>query len=719
MNSENDVTTESQLASSKRFDHDLGIPHTPPDTASPPSVGADGRHDAPQHPASQIKVGKRPTLLNGKEVEVFTMTMGTETIELLPLKNWGQLDLYKWRVRGKLPGTPAGLEITVDHVKLLGETVLPKDPEGCTKLERLFGEWLAMEKESLELAKKKAQPKATSASPEAALPPEQQAMQFQVEMDREEQVHIHCVKGKERLASIGLNAPGFQSLVSQGLMRKPHTLKTGALHDWVELDGVLFSFEKGNNDTAKLLAALNASYLPAANLGSGKEVVVYANSASSTGFDIQFPAKAGGVLESRRRPLSEDSLELLQDPDHCGLLQKGLLIKLTRPTLIFKQKTAEGSERYLERCEANLVRVSDEDGDQKVIDLSQPVNYMHLNAAELTAVFNHPTINRHSRATPPPSAPIPVQPKEEKPAAQRIDPQAAIPSSQVVNATAGERGQPALSVGAPPSSPSSESPVPAILIAKQQNPTPPLPSPPIRDLAEEKVTRTVGSEAQSTATPSISPGTAVTQADQGEKPTPAIIAASEPKQPPNLWLRPILEEQPMRYDWLTCLVYGRIAARVGDSREGKLTGETCWYIKLSDAEDPSDPGFQGIFLSAKGGFGFLSKGHLVRFENGSVSIGLKESALTGAGVRLLAVGMDIEGRFVFIVSDEYQSRFGTPKSRAAEELVHLKEEGAVVMSIKDCLESAVPLEFVWTAPAVQADPTNPQATETTRQRGGE
>ena len=58
------------------------------------------------------------------------MTLGGETIELLPLRNWSQLDVYKWGPRGKLPGTPAGLEITFDHVKVTGETVLISDPEG-------------------------------------------------------------------------------------------------------------------------------------------------------------------------------------------------------------------------------------------------------------------------------------------------------------------------------------------------------------------------------------------------------------------------------------------------------------------------------------------------------------------------------------------------------------------------------------------------------------
>jgi len=111
---------------------------------------------SPKKP-TEIKIDKTTTLSpeTGKQVEVFTMTLGAETIQLLPLRNWGQLDVYKWGVRGKLPGTPAGLEVSFDHVKLAGEVVSPKQPDGCARLEKLFEEWLALEKGTAELAGKK------------------------------------------------------------------------------------------------------------------------------------------------------------------------------------------------------------------------------------------------------------------------------------------------------------------------------------------------------------------------------------------------------------------------------------------------------------------------------------------------------------------------------------------------------------------------------------
>ena len=96
---------------------------------------------------------------------------------------------------------------------------------------------------------------------------------------------------------------------------------------------------------------------------------------------------------------------MLQDPDKCGLLPKDLVIKLSRPNLIFKRKTPDGGERYLEERPENIVTVVGDEGELTIIDLSKPVNYLHLSAVELTAVFNHPAINQHGKLAPQPSRP--------------------------------------------------------------------------------------------------------------------------------------------------------------------------------------------------------------------------------------------------------------------------------------------------------------------------
>jgi hypothetical protein len=630
---------------------------------------------------------------NGKEteIEVFTMSLGGETIELLPLRNWGQLDTYKWGVRGRLPGTPAGLDIAFDHVKLLGQTASTKEPEGCSKLETLFNEWLALEKENLELARKKDQPRQRPAAQAASGPPEQREARFHVEQDKKGQVHIQCLQGKEIVAEIGLNIPGLSGLSSQGLMRKPRKLQVGVLHDWVELDGEFFSFEKGNNDAAKLEQTLNRKYLPDAALGRGKDVLVFANAASSTGFDIQFPVTQAGVLDNRRRPLNEDSLALLQDPDACGVLHKGLVIKLTRPSLVFKQRTPDGGERYLERSPEHIVTVTGDDVEQKAIDLSQPVNYLRLSPIELTAVFNHPAINRHSQAAPQaaeglkPAAPPPPahQPaREEVPAA---------PPAQIIVPTPGPETPEALS-----------GPVASPLL--------PAASPSGHDGAPVEGRRPVAEPVNAGTAPSASPPKEARE-QAGE---PGVTPAVQATPLPNSWLENVLAQQPIRHDWFACMVYGRIAERFGNSGDGTFGLSRCWAVALDETEDIADPAFKGIFLTEKHGLGFLCQGYMARFNHGVAFIGTQESAIQGIGVSLLGVGFDVQQRVVLVITDDYRKKFGVPEQVLAQELGRLRKYGAVVMSVKEALQSQEPIEVLWTVPAAQESSSDPRVIESIR-----
>lgn len=345
-------------------------------------------------PAFTIHIGK--TLVAGKagQREVFTMTLGNETIQLLPLKTWSQLDLFKWRVRGVLPGTPVGLEITLDYIKIACETVSTRDPDACDKLEKAFNEWLLLELRSIEMTKLKAH---ASKVEETANPPEEDELHYQLQTDNTGTPRLKCLEGKHTVKIVALNLPGLSALVEERLLRKPGTLKVGALHDWVELDGELFRFQEGTDWAARLEQVLNERYLPTAEPGQKPDVAVFRNPASPTGFDIQFPASPNGIVENRKYHLNEESVELLADPQKCRVLRKGVIAKLTPPTLIFKQKTPDGGERCLDSGRENLVRVLDPEGQPKEIDLSRPVDLLHLDARELTAVFNHPAINRHAR----------------------------------------------------------------------------------------------------------------------------------------------------------------------------------------------------------------------------------------------------------------------------------------------------------------------------------
>jgi hypothetical protein len=645
----------------------------------------------------EIKIGKTTIQSpeTGKQMEVFTMTLGAETIELLPFRNWGQLDIYKWGVRGKLPGTPAGLEVSLDHVKLAGELVSPKDPDGGARLERIFEEWLAVERTTLELAGRKlhAKPAPLTQGPSTKRGP--QPLHFHVEVDKSRQVHVECFQGSERVASIGLTPAGFNSLMNQGLLRKPGRLKVGALHDWVELDGTLCSFEKERNDAGKLEHLLNQQYIPATTLGQGKDIVIFANAASSTGFDIQFPVTVGGVIETRRRHLSEESLELLQDPVKCGLLQPGLQMKLTRPCVVLKQKTPDGGERYLEKSPASLVTVIDDDGAKKVIDLSQPVNYMRLSAVELTAVFNHPAINRHSKhksveavAEPESAKSFKTDPSPGAPcgAEQNGDP---LPGASLEGNGAGSSGN---------SRNSSEE----------------------LNLQLREPTEAGKLSASNPAT--IVQAAALRSSDAVVKSSPVQTAASaascagltqgdENRLQPNFWLKPLLAQEPIREDWLTFLLYRRIAQRFGNSREGAFGDHSCWAIALSQIKDITDPGFKGIFLTEKGGLGFLNEGYVARFNRGVAFLGKKESALEGIGLHLLAVGLNSEQRVVFIVDENYRSKFDVTEQTVRQTQERLKEHGAEVMDAQEALESDQPFELLWTVPAQQENPAEPRAVE--------
>jgi hypothetical protein len=609
-------------------------------------------------PPTLIKIGKATvmTKTGGKQIEatVFTMSLGAETIELWPFKNWGQLDVHKWCVRGRLPAVPAGLEVTSDHIKIAGESVSVTDAAACSKLEKAVNEWLAVEKGTLELAKKKSQPKPNAVSAQPSSRPEEQPLRYIVEMDHENQVHIKCVQGKESLAEIGLNIPGWNSLANQGLLRKPSSLSVGALHDWVELDGELYSFEKGQNDSARLEKVLNEKYLSSAALGKGKDVVVFTNAASSTGFDIQFAVTVGGVPDKRRRPLNEETLDLLQDHNRCGVLHKNLVVKLTRPTLIFKQKTPDGGEKYLERSPENVVNVTGDDGTQKAIDLSQPVNYLHLSAVELTAVFNHPAINQHSKAAPQ---------EDERP---------------VATLTA---------------SPPKAEPVASVPALPRQSPPPEPPAVP----SQTKVAPPVELAIREMPPPSTAP-------------TPQqSVTQNEPQ--PNSWLEPVLAMPPMRFDWFARLIYGQLAEKFGNCQEASFGPTACWHVAMGETTDFENFEYHGVFLTEKGSLGFLNHGHMARFYKSVAFIGTQESALEGIDVQLIGVGLDTKQRVVFIVATDFLNKFGVAERVFLDELERLKQYGAVLLSPQQALKSSERIEVLWTVPDEQADPDDPAALE--------
>jgi hypothetical protein len=497
--------------------------------------------------------------------------------------------------------------------------------------------------------------KASTQNPSAAPGPIQKsgsdAIHFHVQVDIRGQVHIHCMEGKKTLATVGFTVAGFNSLQEQGLMRKPKALTIGALHDWVELDGELCSFEKGRNEAARLEQLLNERYLPEVNLGHGKSVVFFYNVASATGFDIQYPCRVEGTLASHRYHLSQESLDLLQDSDHCGLLHKEIMVKLMPPNLVFKRKTPDGGEQYLLRSPDNQVELTDVFGSRKTLALSEPLSLVHLTPAELAAIFNHPAINRHAKAsTATTTPPAPASEPQSQPTATSPNPH---PESKTVRAS-------------------------------------PTAMPPRLEVSAK-----------------IAPA--------GFPATQAPARTEAPQVPlPNLWLKEILTRPALRPDWFARLAYSKMATHFGNSSEGKFGPVTCWFICLGEAEQLEDPMFKGIFLSEKGSLGFFGEGQIARFSNRVAFIGTRQETHEGIQINLVAVGLDAHERLVFIVSNDYRDKFGIPEVTLSEVMNRLKAQGAVILSIAETLASHEPLKLVWTVPAEQPDPTDPQAVESTQ-----
>ncbi len=347
--------------------------------------------------AGTIRIGKtlapREADGTGGVMEVFTMTLGQETIELLPLKTWSQLDVFKWRARGILPSTPIGLQITPDSVKVAGETASVSEPDGCARLEKALNLWLVLERDKIRsAAQKQRQPAAATVHTEPVT-----AMRFALDLSAPGQPRIRFIEGNVVVKTVALNLTGLNSLIQEGVMKQPRSLKVGALHDWVELDGEVFRLKEGEPGAAELEKTLNERFLAAFASEATQDVWVFANPASPTGFDIQFAATPAGLVENKRRHLDAAAIELLQDPQRCRVLRKDIVARFAPPDLIFKLKTPDGGERHLDAGPASEVHVGEADGVTKVIDLSRPVSLLTVGVTELNAIFSHPAVNRRAQ----------------------------------------------------------------------------------------------------------------------------------------------------------------------------------------------------------------------------------------------------------------------------------------------------------------------------------
>lgn len=292
----------------------------------------------------------------------YQLAVGAESVQLIPGRSWSQLDHHKWVVRGLIEA-PQSFHVENDgSVDINGERILLSDPRGEARLQAEINKKHDVQQRSLTSttpAPHKPAPSAVSGRPDR--------VEFHVRQDPLGHALIQCLRGQERTET-GLR--GLAGLVQSGLMLKPRMLHVDPLQRAVEIDDVRYPCDA--EGLARLEAALNEHYAPRLD-GTGTGAIhVRENPASPTRFDVQFTTVRAGARFEVKGHLSEETLEVLQDPVKSGLLARGVVIKLAPPHLLFRRRTANGGE-------ARIPEVPD-------------LEYLHSNAIQLEAAFNHPAL---------------------------------------------------------------------------------------------------------------------------------------------------------------------------------------------------------------------------------------------------------------------------------------------------------------------------------------
>lgn len=293
---------------------------------------------------------------------IFTMRLDKETVALDPGKTWVQVDHFKWVVRGLIE-EPQSFHVFPDgSVEINAEKISIADPEGVAKLDHQINKHHAPLTAPRPVASPVvAQPAA--ASPQPARP------RFRVKLDHWGHMIIEWGEGLER-EETGLR--GFATLVANGLVRKPRTFRVDALQRGIEIEEDWF--ECSDAGASRLEEALNHRYAPEARAARAGAIEVKENAAASTGFDVHFAIHRAGVPLELRGHLSQENLDLLQDPTKCDLIQPGIHLLLSPPYLLFRRRRPDM-------------------GEEKIPELPD-VNLLRTNAAQLQHVLNHPLIRK-------------------------------------------------------------------------------------------------------------------------------------------------------------------------------------------------------------------------------------------------------------------------------------------------------------------------------------
>jgi hypothetical protein len=293
----------------------------------------------------------------------FTLSCADETVILEPGKPWPKTDTFKWVMRGLIEDPQSFHVLANGTVEINAERITLGDPEGATKLELQINKH-----HPPSLAHKPPVIPLHLADLESA---ESGKVHFRVKLDHLGHMMIECTRGSER-AETGLR--GLPTLVQSGFMIKPGMIHVDPLQRSIELDGV--RFECNATGARQLEEALNLRYAPALKPDDSTQIIVRENAASATGFDIDFVTIQGGTRLHTKGHLSQDKLNVLQDPQRCDLLHPGIVLRLSPPNLLIRRRRPDGGEEAV----------------PEVPDVS----YLRAEAGQLQQILNHPLVRRRT-----------------------------------------------------------------------------------------------------------------------------------------------------------------------------------------------------------------------------------------------------------------------------------------------------------------------------------
>ncbi|MBI4664397.1 MAG: hypothetical protein HY735_36845 [Verrucomicrobia bacterium] len=315
---------------------------------------------------------------------IFTLSLGSETITLEPGKSWGKVDIHKWVTRGLIE-EPQSFHVSPNgNVEINGEKIALTDLDGIARLEHEINKRF-----TAPVAHKPAAPPPVARGGTAhAAGSGPDKVHFKVKLDHLGHMMVECHRGSERMET---SLRGLPMLIQNGFMLKARTIHVDPLQRAVEIDDA--RFECNEAGARQLEATLNERYAPKLQAEGQGGIEIKENPAAAAGFDIRFMTVRAGARFEIKGHLSQENLDVLQDPGKCELLRPGIALRISPPYLLIRRRRSDGSE-------------------EKIAELPD-VQYRRITASQLQRILNHPLICRTGeQAGPEAGAATPEQPQE-------------------------------------------------------------------------------------------------------------------------------------------------------------------------------------------------------------------------------------------------------------------------------------------------------------------